>query len=765
MGDIAARKVRVAEVATASPSPFARSLLFGYVGMFLYEADAPLAERRAAALSLDSTLLAELLGSEAIRELLDPEVVVEVERSLQRLAPDRHARDAEGAADLLRFLGPLSTAEAGARGIAPEWLTELEMARRVIRVRIAGEERWSAIEDAGRVRDALGVPLPVGVPEAFTEPVPDPVGDLLMRHARTHGPFRAAEAAARFGLGVAVVSGVLDRLVGIGRLVRGELRPAALATGSGDGTEYCDAEVLRRLRRASLARLRSEVEPVEQRALGRFLPAWQGVQVTPGGRRGRMRRAPGVDDVLGVVEQLAGAPLPASALESLILPARLPGYTPALLDELTAAGEVTWTGCGALAGVDGWLALAPTDVADLLLPEPDPDLVATPLHRALLTALGRPDLAPPESADPGGGDLGTGARPSAGDPSTYIGGGALFFRELAERAGRVLIEVGEPAPGDDAVVAAIWDLLWAGLLTNDTMAPLRARLGGGRGGGAHRTRRAAPRGPLRPAASGTARDAQPVRPGVGRRPVGRRTGPRARSDPAGARPGRGVPRAARSADPRRTVHRARRRRVRRCVPGAAGDGGLRALPPRLHRRGSRRSPVRGAGGDRPGTGDVAAGRRRIRAADVRRRAVGRRPSTGGRSSRRRGPQGPGTGPSRVVLAAADPAQPYGAALPWPATVGETAHRPGRKAGALVVLVDGAAVLYVERGGRSLLSFTEERGELQAAAEALAGAVHEGWLGTLAVERADGVGSLGSALADVLTEAGFRVTPKGLRLRA
>ena len=178
-----------------------------------------------------ATLLAELLGSEAIRELLDPEVVVEVERSLQRLAPDRHARDAEGAADLLRFLGPLSTAEAGARGVAPEWLTDLEAARRVIRVRIAGEERWSAIEDAGRVRDALGVPLPVGVPEAFTEPVPDPLGDLLLRHARTRGPFRAAEAAARFGLGVAVVSGVLDRMVGIGRLVRGELRPAALATG------------------------------------------------------------------------------------------------------------------------------------------------------------------------------------------------------------------------------------------------------------------------------------------------------------------------------------------------------------------------------------------------------------------------------------------------------------------------------------------------------------------------------------------------------
>ena len=765
MGDVAARKVRVAEVATQSPSPFARSLLFGYVGMFLYETDAPLAERRAAALSLDSTLLAELLGSEAIRELLDPEVVVEVERSLQRLAPDRHARDAEGAADLLRFLGPLSTAEAGARGIAPEWLTELEMGRRVIRVRIAGEERWSAIEDAGRVRDALGVPLPVGVPEAFTEPVPDPVGDLLMRHARTHGPFRAAEAAARFGLGVAVVSGVLDRLVGIGRLVRGELRPAALATGSGDGTEYCDAEVLRRLRRASLARLRSEVEPVEQRALGRFLPAWQGVQVTPGGRRGRMRRAPGVDDVLGVVEQLAGAPLPASALESLILPARLPGYTPALLDELTAAGEVTWTGCGALAGVDGWLALAPTDVADLLLPEPDPDLVATPLHRALLTALGRPDLAPPESADPGGGDLGTGARPSAGDPSTYIGGGALFFRELAERAGRVLIEVGEPAPGDDAVVAAIWDLLFAGLLTNDTMAPLRARLGGGRGGGgAHRTRRAAPRGRYAQLRAG--RPAMPSRSGPaavgGRWAVAPDREPdptrraHARAEAFLERHGvltRGALSTERVAGGFAGVYRVLRAMEDsgRCRRGYIVDGlgaAQFAVPGAIDRVRAMSRPD-GDGSGQPTFDDA--------------------PSAGGLHPAGGPPGGgtyqPGTGPSRVVLAAADPAQPYGAALAWPATVGETAHRPGRKAGALVVLVDGAAVLYVERGGRSLLSFTEERGELQAAAEALAGAVHEGWLGTLAVERADGVGSLGSALADVLTEAGFRVTPKGLRLRA
>ncbi|WP_219414584.1 ATP-dependent helicase [Pseudonocardia nigra] len=725
MADVRARKVRVVEVATPAPSPFARSLLFGYVGMFLYESDAPLAERRAAALSLDSTLLAELLGSEAIRELLDPEVLAEVEASLQRLPAERHARDAEGAADLLRFVGDLTTAEAAARGVREAWLAELEAARRVIRVRIAGEERRLAIEDAGRVRDALGAALPVGVPETFTEPVADPLGDLVLRYARTHGPFPAAECAARFGLGVAVVAGVLDRLVGSGRLVRGELRPGA------DGTEYCDAEVLRRLRRGSLARLRAEVEPVEQRALGRFLPVWQGVQGAAEGRRGRMRRAPGAEEVLGVVEQLAGAPLPASALESLILPARLPGYTPALLDELTAAGEVTWTGCGALAGTDGWLAVAPADVADLLLPEIEPDVAATPLHHAVLAALGLPDL-----------------------DAAPIGGGALFFRELADRAARALVDAGEPAPADDAVVAAIWDLVWAGLLTNDTLAPLRARLGGSAGGrsAAHRTRRSAPRGRYAQLRAG--RPAMPSRsgpPSVG---------------------GRWALAVAREPDPTRRAH-ARAEAflerhgvlTRRALGTERVSGGFAAVYRVLRAMEDSGRARRGYVVEGLGAAQFA-----VPGAIDRLRALSRPDGAPlGGSAGERGFDEPGgrgdAAPSRVVLAAADPAQPYGAALPWPDTVGDTKHRPGRKAGALVVLVEGAPALYVERGGRSLLSFTTDREELATAAQALAGAVHEGWLGSLAVERADGVGSLRSELADVLTEAGFRVTPKGLRLRA
>ncbi|GAA4552527.1 DEAD/DEAH box helicase [Pseudonocardia xishanensis] len=793
MTDIGSRKVKVVELQTPAPSPFARSLLFGYIGMFLYEMDAPLAERRAAALSLDSTLLAELLGSEAIRELLDPEVLAEVEAALQRTAEDRRARDMEGAADLLRFVGDLSEADGLARGVQPAWLAELEAQRRAIRVRIAGEERFVAIEDAGRIRDALGAPLPVGVPETFTEPVPDPLGDLVLRYARTHGPFTAAECAARFGLGVAVVSGVLDRLTGVGRVVRGELRPQAVASTPSPGTvEYCDAEVLRRLRRASLARLRAEVEPVEQRALGRFLPAWQGVQTGAGGeRRGRMRRAPGAEDVLGVVEQLAGAPLPASALESLILPARLPGYTPALLDELTAAGEVTWTGCGPLAGSDGWLAVAPADVADLLLPEPETEVAGTPLHRALLGVLGMPEL---------------------GEPA--VGGGALFFRQLADAAGAALVAQGEETPVDSATEAAIWDLVWAGLLTNDTLGPLRARLSGGggrKGAAAHRTRRTAGRGRYAQLRAG--RPQMPSRTGppsvggrwalaVDREPEATRRA-HAKAEAFLERHGiltRGALGTERVSGGFAGVYKVLRAmedsgRVRRgyvveglgaaqfAVPGAidrvramsspdgpaveptgagsvggAGEAGSRAAgPPAGRGAGSEGLDPEELGfGDEAGPGrtpGVAAG-----------------PGRGGGPGRGRGfaPAGPelaGARLSRVVLAAADPAQPYGAALPWPGTIGESKHRPARKAGALVVLVDGAPALYVERGGKSLLSFTTDHEELSAAAQALAGAVHEGWLGSLAVEKADGGGALGSELADVLTEAGFRVTPKGLRLRA
>ena len=711
MRDVRSRAVQVVDVATTSASPFARTLMFGYVGMFLYELDAPLAERRAAALSLDSTLLAELLGSEAIRELLDGDVLAEIEGQLQRTDPERHIRDAEGTADLLRFVGDLTTAEAAARGVQEQWLTELESARRVIRVRVAGEERWIAIEDAGRFRDALGAGLPVGVPEAFTEPVADPLGDLIARFARTRGPFPVAAAAHRFALGTAVVGGVVDRLVSSGRLMRGELRPEGAPPLPGvpadlpaTGPDVCDAEVLRRLRRGSLARLRAEVEPVEPAALGRFLPSWHGIGPK------RMRRSPGPDDVLGVVEQLAGAPIPASALESLVLPARLPGYSPALLDELTSAGEVTWTGCGSLAGGDGWLAVAPTDLADLLLPDPEDEHVDTPLHRALR--------------------------------ETLDAGGALFFRQLTERTQAVLREGGEAEtalPDDATLVAALWDLVWAGLATNDTLAPVRALVSGGgsRGsggsrGGAHKQRRSPSRG----------RYAR-----LGRAPMPSRTGP-----PTAQGRWSGVP--VREAEPTRRAQARTEAFLERhgvLTRGALDTervtGGFAGIYPVLRAMEESGRARRGYVIEGLGAAQFA-----VPGAIDRLRAESRL-------------EDDGSAPTALVLAATDPAQPWGAALEWPPTTGDNSHRPGRKAGALVVLANGEPAIYVERGGKSLLSFTGERDALAAAASALATAVHEGWLGGIAVEKADGSGALDGILAEVLTDAGFRHSPKGLRLRA
>src|SRR3954451_6034784 len=389
MRDVRARRVRVVDVQTQTASPFAQSLLFGYVGQFLYEGDAPLAERRAQALALDTGLLAELLGRSELRELLDADAMAEVEAELQRLPEQRHPRDMDGASDLLRGIGDLTPAEAVARGVPQAWLDELVAARRALSVRIAGQERYVAIEDAGRLRDALGTALPVGVPEIFTEPVADPLGDLIGRYARTHGPFAPPEVAARLGLGVAVVTATVQRLVGTGRLVTGEFRPGGI------GQEWCDAEVLRSIRRRSLAKLRQEVEPVPIDTLARFTPSWQSVG-------GRMR---GVDGVLAVVEQLAGALVPASALESLVLPGRVQNYSPAMLDELTSAGEVLWAGAGGLPGGDGWFSLVPADLAPLLLPEP---------------------LEPGRVGDGSEGSVG------AAVLERLAGGQALFFRGLSD---------------------------------------------------------------------------------------------------------------------------------------------------------------------------------------------------------------------------------------------------------------------------------------------------------------------------------------------
>ena len=675
MKDIEARTVRVVDVETTEPSPFARSLLFGYVAQFLYEGDSPLAERRAATLALDSSLLAELLGQADLRELLDEGAVATVEQDLQRLSPDRHARTVEGVADLLRILGPLTTDEAIARGATALWLHELETARRAVRVRISGHEHWAAIEDAGRLRDALGVPLPVGIPEAFLELVADPIGDLVARYARTHGPFHASDVASRLGLGVAVVQGTLARLAAHGRVASGEFRPG------GSGTEWCETEVLRLLRRRSLAVLRQEAEPVPPVALARFLPAWQGVG---SGLRG-------VDGVLRVVEQLAGTAVPASALERLVLPARVLGYAPALLDQLTTSGEVLWAGHGSVPGEDGWVSLHLADTAPLTLPV-DPLFVPSALQESVLAGL----------AD----------------------GAALFFRGLSDRVGR------DQGVVDDSVLAlALWELVWAGRLTNDTVGPLRGLLAGTRGG-AHRARRPAPR----------ARYGRP-----GRAPMPSRTGPPTLAGRWSLLPEAETDPTRRAAALAETLLDRYGVVTRGSVVAERVAGGFAAAYRVLSAfeetgRCRRGYVVEGLGAAQfsvPGAVD------RLRAA----------------ASDQHEPV------PALVLAATDPANAYGAALPWPVRPGAEGHRPGRKAGALVVLVDGELAVYVERGGRTLLSFSDDPARVQPAVDALALAVRAGQLGKLAVERADGASVLSSPLGVALEAAGFHPTPRGLRLRA
>jgi ATP-dependent Lhr-like helicase len=735
--DIAARRIRIVEVETATPSPFGKSLLFRYVGAFMYEGDAPLAERRAQALSLDTALLAELLGQDGLRELLDPSVVDETERDLQHLSEGRRCRDLEGVYDLLRTAGPLTATEVAARCVSDAavgtWLSELASARRVIQVRIAGQPMWAAIEDAGRLRDALGVPLPLGVPEAFTEPVADALGDLVARYARTHGPFATAAVAGRYGLGPAVVTMALRRLAADGRVVEGEFLPTGAGASAGGasagGTEWCDAEVLRLLRRRCLARLRKEAEPVPPEVLARFLPAWHGIgsaldRGLGGGVAAGGRRRADAGAVLEVVERLAGAPVPASALETLVLPGRIPGYSPALLDELTSAGEVVWSGAGALPGGDGWLVLAPADGAPLMLPEPG-EVSMTPLHEAVLEVLS--------------------------------GGGALFFRMLSDRAAALL---SGSLPDDSEVASAIWDLVWAGLLTNDTLAPLRVTLGG-----QQRRAAASPRPTVpRPRPGGPGR-----RYGFGRPPMPTRTGPPTVSGRwsllpgrlAGAEPsGRDGAQTVRAHTLALTLLERHGVLTRGAVASERIPGGFAAVYPVLRAMEEAGQCRRGYFVEGLGAAQFA-----LPGAVDRMRALADRPRAadpGARASI--------SAERAVVLAAADPAQPYGAALPWPDRPGETpSHRPGRKAGALVVLVDGSLVLYVERGGRTLLSWTDDPELLGPSATALAASVRDGALGRLSVERADGLtvgsGIHGSPLAQALEAAGFRPTPRGLRLRA
>jgi ATP-dependent Lhr-like helicase len=461
---IRSRQIRIESATTELASPFARSLVFDYVAAFLYEGDAPLAERKAQALTLDRNMLAELIGGGELRELLDLDVLAEVEAELQQLAEDRKARSADELHDLLRRVGDLSREDIAARSVAglelgsaepgagaaaartgpPGALDALLASRRIAQVRIAGVARLIASEDAARYRDGLGVQLPPGLPAALLEPVAQPLETLVGRWARTHAPFTAAEPAARWGLPPAQIEPVLELLAARNQLVRGPLRPG------GTHQDSCDPEVLRQLRRRTLARLRAQVAPVGAAAFAAFLPRWHGLD--------QPRRGPAaLRDAIG---RLEGVALPFSELEARILPARILDYHPRMLDELGAAGELVWVGAGALGSRDGRVILLRRDRALALAPPPQPVAHPTAVHDAIVAHLSHGGAsflvaiaqavaaAVPRSE----------ARPAARDP----------HREP------VIEPPIEPRGSHGAIATALWDLVWAGVLTNDTFAPLRS---------------------------------------------------------------------------------------------------------------------------------------------------------------------------------------------------------------------------------------------------------------------------------------------------
>jgi ATP-dependent Lhr-like helicase len=639
MRAVRARQIRIVEVETAQPSPVASSLLFEYIAQYMYDGDAPLAERRAHALSLDRELLAELLGSDDLRELLDADAIDATELELQRLDTTLQPRDADSALDILRAVGDLTEVEAAARGIAPEWLETLLLARRAVRLHLAGEMRIIAADDAGRYRDALGVALPPGLAGAHVSATPDALPALIRRYARSHVPFVAGDVAVRWALPVARVVDTLSVLVRDGDVIAGHFRP-----GGGD-REYCHPEVLQRLRRRSLAALRREVEAVPPATLARFLPAWQGVG----------SEARGQERLLEVITQLQGMTVALSVLERDILPARM-GYEGRLLDELIAAGEVVWQGRGAMGRDDGRIALfLRGDTAALLAPPLDPP--HSDVHGAIRERL-----------------------------RTH---GAAFVRDLLDACAGIPLE---------EVVDAVYDLVWAGEVTNDTLQPLRFL------------------GPVR---------RHP------RRPLMRLVPPRAqgRWSLLGSADGTGAAGTERGIALAQTLLQRHGVLTREAVAAEGVPGGFAALYPVLRAmeesgRIRRGYFVEGCGAAQfalPGAVD-------------------------GLRSQRSG------APTTLLLAAVDPANPYGAVLPWPPLAG----RAARAAGAYTVLRGGELRFFVERGGRSLLTIADPDDEDVAALSRVAMR-----FGRLDLHTIDSEPAASHRLAARLRAAGFVSSPRGL----
>lgn len=907
------RAVSMLEVETNDPSPFARTLLFEYVAEHLYDGDAPAAERRAAALSLDPALLAELLGSSGLRDLLDPAVLVQTQQRLQRTGERYRACGVEGVADLLRQLGPLSAQElslrlradslqAAAPGIEHEdsedygeeysahastdqaraLAEELVRSRRAFSFMGAADGSaepqlyYAVVEDAARLRDGLGIMPAAALPTALLEPVAEPLEDLVSRYARTHIPFTAQQAAEHFSrltpVGVGVLTPVLQRLQQQRRLSSGEFLPEVLRASEAAGVEWVDAQVLRTIRARSLAALREEIEPVSAQVYGIFLPLWQNVRslsvrvaqtlpeasaygafmpsrrtatvvgerVAPlstaapnplaehGAEHTGQDSASATEDLLTTIDQLAGVRVPASALETLILPARVPGYQPHMLDELMASGRVFFTGAGQLGGgsaqkSDGWIRLHLSESSSLTLGEDYPEQLLRAENPELWEALQAPGTL---------------------EHAIYeaLAHGGLFVPALRERVAQ-LMSAAAPAgqvvtfPDAAEVSAALWRLVWAGAVTNDSFAPVRAMLAGVRS--AHPT-------PAAPARLSR----------VGRRGAGRIAAARA-SMGNGLTDGYGADSYASSGYPAPAAGRGLR-----SLRNNSLRGGFHAAAPAVAPQDSGRfsrvdtllqEPVEATVAalaradlllDRYGVltrgclqvEDSAGGFSQLyriySAAEDR--ALVRRGyfieglgaaqfaapatvdllrSTADSLSVPAGPQGFGatqgfgasaytpqrTDTERVygtftvtLLAATDPANPYGAALSWPAIPsfahegeGTVKHRPARKAGACVVLVDGAPVLYVERGAKTLLAFTTDPVLLEAAAPALARLVSTGGAEKISVEKVNDVELLGThtvststlgasggevvehpveALRAALQAQGFYATVRGLSLR-
>ncbi|MBI3047445.1 MAG: DEAD/DEAH box helicase [Acidobacteria bacterium] len=674
---VSTRALRVVTVDARSPSPFAASLLFSYVANYIYDGDAPLAERRAQALSVDQAQLGELVGDAELRELLDPDALDALERQLQHLDERYKARTPDALHDLLIRVGDLTLDEISARSAVPGTdaaFRELERAGRIVPLTVSGETRLVAVEDVARYRDGLGTllpphraardgdpGLPPDLPQALLEPVRDPAGDLVMRYARTHGPFTAREVAARLGLPPSAAEALLLRLTREGRLVEGEFRPG------GTDREWIAPDVLRTLRRRSLARLRREVEPVDVDALGRFLVSWHGIRT---GRRG-------AEPLLDAVEQLQGAAIPASVLETDVLPARIDGYEAALLDVLMAAGEVTWVGVEPLGDRDGRVALYLTHHLRHLRPPAG--------------SSGRDD--PP--------------RGRAAEIVDYLRAhGASFFGAIHEGTGGGF-------PGE--TVDALWDLVWRGLITNDTLHPLRAFLSGPE---PFRSRRLVP-----PKAEG--------RWSL----VERMMASRASVTEWGAA-------TAQQLLTRFGVV------TRETVAAEAIAGGFTLVYQVL-------KAMEDAGRIRRGYFVAGLGGAQFAtpAAVDRLRALRDVPET----------------PRSHVLAATDPANPYGAIVRWPlssSTDDVTGRGPTRSAGARVVLVDGSLAGYLRRGERELLLWLPdaEPRRSQVAREVARAlrrlAAYRGML----LEQIDGREAGAHPAAAFFAESGFVRTAMGLQLR-